>query len=189
VSRDARLANLLGALATGLVDRVSAASSETAHLDGSAPAALVALLDFSPHGSVHVLSQIVGLTHSGGVRLVDRLVAAGLVERGAGADARSITVSLTRRGRTVAHGIRRERSAEIRDAMVGLTERQRAELVHACEIVIANLTRQRLAERAAGGLPAGGALCRLCDFDACGRLVATCPAASAADPDASTGRR
>jgi MarR family transcriptional repressor of emrRAB len=180
-TRDARLANLLGTMATGLTDGVRAASVEAAQLDGSAPAALVALLDFSPNGSIQVLSQIVGLTHSGGVRLVDRLAGAGLVTRGAGDDARSITVSLTGRGRTVARRVLEERSAEIILAMTGLSGQQRDELVRACEIVVANLARHRMTQRAAGERPAGGALCRMCDFGACGRRAGRCPAAQAAD--------
>jgi MarR family transcriptional regulator, negative regulator of the multidrug operon emrRAB len=179
--REARLTNLVGAMATGLTDRVNAAIVEAAQLDGTAPAALVALLDFSPNGSVHVLSQIVGLTHSGGVRLVNRLASAGLVQRGPGADARSITVGLTRRGKTVAQHIRRKRDAEITDAMAGLTNQHREALLDACEIVVANLARQRLDQRAVGEPPVGGALCRLCDFDACGRRTGQCPAARAAD--------
>lgn len=179
-SRDARLANLLGAVATGLTDRVNAATADAARVDGSAAASLIALLDFSPNGSVQRLSQIVGLTHSGGVRLVDRLVGAGLVERGAGSDARSLTIGLTRRGRTVAQQARDRRDAEIVDTMAGLSSRQREDLLHACEVLIANLTRQRLAQRAAGATPAGGALCRMCDFQACGRHAGHCPAARAA---------
>jgi DNA-binding MarR family transcriptional regulator len=178
--RDARLANLLGAVATGLTDRIQTATAEATQLDGSATSALVALLDFSPSGSVHTLSQIVGLTHSGGVRLVNRLVDAGLVERGPGGDARSVTVGLTSHGRTVAQQVRDARAAEIMNAMTGLTVQQRTDLTHACEMVIANVTRHRLEQRAAGEHPAGRALCRRCDFDACGRRAGNCPAARAA---------
>src|SRR3979411_97467 len=86
---DARLANLLGALSTGLMDGVHEATSTAAQLDEAAASALIALLDFSPRGSVRTLSQVVGLTHSGTVRLVDRLVNAGYVTRNPGRDARS----------------------------------------------------------------------------------------------------
>ncbi len=106
-SEDARLANLLGAVATGLTDRIEDAARDTAGIDGNDLAALIALLDFSPSGTVQALSQVCGLTHSGGVRLVNRLAAAGYVERGPGGNARSITVTLTaagRRGRVGAAG-------------------------------------------------------------------------------------
>jgi MarR family transcriptional regulator, negative regulator of the multidrug operon emrRAB len=176
-TRDDRLANLLATLATGLSDQINAITAGVAALDGSAPAALVAMLDFSPAGSVHLLSQIVGLTHSGTVRLVDRLVDAGLARRGPGRDARSITVSLTREGKRLARRVREARLDESARVLAELSDQQRDELLAACELVVAHLTRDRLDQRAAGSAPPGGALCRLCDFAACGRPAGLCPAA------------
>jgi MarR family transcriptional repressor of emrRAB len=178
--RDVRLANLLGAVATGLTDNDRQVASDVADLDGRAAAALAALLDFAPSGTVHKLSQAVGLTHAGGVRLVNRLVRAGYVERKPGGDARSISIELTSRGRSKARQIRKHRHTAITAAMAGLTEDQREHLTTACELVITNLTNQRLSQRAGGTRPAGGALCRMCDFHACGRPEGRCPAATAA---------
>ncbi len=178
-SRDARLTNLLGAVATGLTDCVGEVTA-VANLDARAAVALVALLDFTPAGSVHRLSQIVGLTHAGGVRLVNRLVDAGLVERTPGSDSRSISVELTSRGRSKARQIRRYRHTALAAAMAGLTAEQHHQLTTACELIISNLTNQRLLQRAGGPRPAGGALCRMCDFNACGRPRGQCPAAETA---------
>lgn len=175
-SADARLANLLGAAATGITDRMQDAARAAAGLDGSDPTALVALLDFSPHGTIEALSQICGLTHSGAVRLVNRLVAAGYVSRDPGSNARSVAITLTNAGRTVALELRAARHQAIAETMVGLTGPQRAELAGACEVLIGALRAHRLAERAAGDSPAGGALCRLCDFGACQRPQGNCPA-------------
>jgi DNA-binding MarR family transcriptional regulator len=186
-SEDARLVNLVGAMATGLVDRMNAACADVTRVSGAAAEALVVLLDFSPDASVHALSQAVGLTHSGGVRLVDRLEGAGWVRRRPGEDARSVKIRLTRRGRSVAERVRSRRSAEIASAIEGLTANQRADLLRSCEVVVSNLTRDRLEQRASGGLPAGGALCRLCDFTSCGRPEGRCPAANTA-ADAHAGR-
>ena len=77
-----RLQNLLAAVATGLSDAIESAATEVAGLDRVATTALVALLDFSPEGSVRKLALGVGLSHSGTVRLVDRLTEAGLVRQG-----------------------------------------------------------------------------------------------------------
>jgi MarR family transcriptional repressor of emrRAB len=151
-----------------------------ADLEGAAPAALIALLDFSPHGSVHALSQVVGLTHSGAVRLVDRLVAAGYAERGPGRNARSLTVTLTPTGAAVAHSVRAARHNAITRTIGQLSDIQRATLTQLCESLISELTQQRLEQRAGGGAPAGGALCRMCDFTACGRDHGACPAAQTA---------
>jgi MarR family transcriptional repressor of emrRAB len=177
---DARRANLLGAAATGLGDAMAGSMAAVAGLDGSAPAALVALLDFTPQGTVRALSAVVGLTHSGAVRLVDRLVRAGYVARGPGADARSLTVGLTAAGRELAEEIRAARERSLTAAVAGLSEQQRAMLGEICEQLVGDLTRQRLEQRATGEDPAGGALCRYCDFGACGRAQGLCPAAIAA---------
>jgi DNA-binding MarR family transcriptional regulator len=179
-SAEARLANLLGAAAAGLADAVDDAAATDPRLDARAATALVALLDFAPAGPVRMLSQVVGLTHSGAVRLVNRLAAAGYVERGPGADSRSVTVALTGQGRSAAQRIREHRQRVITGALTGLTAAQRGTLTAACEVVIANLTNQRLARRAAGAPPAVGALCRMCDFTACGRPEGRCPAAATA---------
>ena len=179
-SRDPRFANLLGALSTGLTDAIQEATAAAAGLDGAAPAALVALLDFLPGGSVRALSQVVGLTHSGAVRLVDRLVSDGLVVRSRGRDNRSRSITLTPTGKSSALRVRMAREAAISRAIEQITDGERATLTALCERLIAGVTRQRLELRAAGRTPAGGALCRMCDFAACGRDAGLCPAAQAA---------
>src|SRR5690349_2761191 len=82
-------------------------------LDSSAAAALVVLLDLAPSASVQRLSLMVGLSHSGAVRLVNRLTEYGLVERRPGTDRRSVSVGLSRRGAALARRIRAERRQAI----------------------------------------------------------------------------
>jgi DNA-binding MarR family transcriptional regulator len=179
-ARDARLANLLGALATGLTDGMHEATSAAAQLDDAAATALIALLDFSPRGSVRTLSQVLGLTHSGAVRLVDRLVSAGYVARTPARDARSHSPRLTTTGVKVAQRVRIARAGAIARTLGTLSDTERATLMGLCERVVSTITRQRLEQRAAGLAPEGGALCRMCDFTACGRDKGACPAAEAA---------
>ena len=138
------------------------------------------MLDLAHSSSVQALSQLIGLTHSGAVRLVNRLVSAGFVARAAGPDGRTITVRLTRRGRSTALRIRAARESAIAASLSGLTEHQREQLTTICEVLVANITSSRLATRAAGRHPSGGALCRMCDPLACGRPSGDCPAARAA---------
>jgi MarR family transcriptional repressor of emrRAB len=177
---DSRLINLLGAAAIGLTDASVADVATDGALDPVAATALVALLDLARGGSERMLSQLIGLTHSGTVRLVNRLAKAELVERKPGPDGRTISVSLTRRGRGVGRRIRAGRHALIAATLSGLTEHERAQLELTCEVLITNLTKARLAQRAAGGQPSGGALCRMCDPTACERSAGNCPAARAA---------
>lgn len=177
---DLRLANLLGAVALGVTDAAVADVAAQADLDSTSAAALVAMLDLARSGSVQRLSQLVGISHSGAVRLVNRLADAGLVERRAGPDGRTITVALTRRGHNAARRLRDARHAAIFAVLSSLSDRQRRELTGICEQLVARLTASRLAARVEGRSPAGGALCRVCDPVACGRPEGVCPAARTA---------
>src|SRR3954469_8866919 len=95
-------ANALGALSLAITDRMNAAVEAVAALGPSAPAALAALHEFLDGGSVTQLSLVLGLSHSGTVRLVDRLEAEGFIERVAAQDGRAVSVVLTRGGRRLA---------------------------------------------------------------------------------------
>src|SRR4249919_3651913 len=95
-------ANVLGALALNVGARVQDVAERTAALGASAPAALVALDGQLTGEPIDALRRVLGLTHSGTVRLVDRLAAAGLVERRAATrDGRAVALGLTPAGRRV----------------------------------------------------------------------------------------
>jgi DNA-binding MarR family transcriptional regulator len=173
---NSRLANLVGAMSVGVADAVRDSVTESTGLDEVAATTLVALLDFLPGGSIRRLSQTVGLTHSGAVRVVGRLVDAGLVRREPGADGRLRELSLTRKGRSAAHRARAARAAAVERVLGPLGPADRATLTAVVEPIVRSLTAQRLEQRQAGQPPNAGALCRLCDFAACGRPQ-TCPAA------------
>src|ERR1700738_4295910 len=102
---DPRLVNILGAFAVALADGIRDATEAAAGMTGAAPAALVALDQFLAGRPTEELAQATGLTHSGAVRLVDRLVDAGLVERRPGRDARSGSILLTARGQALSRQI------------------------------------------------------------------------------------
>ncbi len=118
---------------------------------------------------------MVGLTHSGTVRLVERMVEDRLVTRGPGRDARSVALVLTAKGRKAAERILAARLAAVAPALDALSARDRDLLVEAAEKMLAAVTRERLAARSRGEEVAGGWMCRLCDSDACGRDRGTCP--------------
>jgi DNA-binding MarR family transcriptional regulator len=177
---DRRLVNLMGALSLTLTDRIAAAADVAAELSDAAPAALVALHETQPGRSIEQLRQLVGLTHSGAVRLVDRLEAADYVRRRPGRDARTHAVVLPRRGTAAANRIRAARRGAVSTALEDLDDTQRRQLEDLAGAVLSKLTVQPLALRASGQIPAGGAMCRLCDFVACGRTVGRCPVAGTA---------
>jgi MarR family transcriptional repressor of emrRAB len=159
-------ANLLGALGLALADRLAAA----AELAGgaSAAAALVSLHQARSGASIDGLARVVGLSHSGTVRLVDRLVRDGLVERRRGADQRSAALFLTPAGRRLAGRVLTRRDAEMHSLLVLLTDGEQQAIAR----VAARILRQL------GHAPgAESQLCRLCDLDACGRSRGACPVA------------
>jgi DNA-binding MarR family transcriptional regulator len=167
----ARDANVLGALALVVADRTSEAIAAAAGQSETAAAALSALHHFLDRPSIDLLRQVLGLTPSGTVRLVDRLVEAGYVTRGPGEDGRSRSVTLTAEGRLAAERVARARADLLADALAVLSPGERATLHALLGRLLATFVRGRGATRW---------VCRLCDTGACGRPRGLCPAVNAA---------
>lgn len=159
---------------------MSAAVSEAAGRGGQAPAALVALHEFSNGRPIEQVRSVLGLTHSATVRLVDALEADGLVVRRPSADdRRSIAVTLTAAGRRRADRIAQARREAVEAGLAALDHDDQRALTRLMERLVSDTTALRLRERQEGTDPAHGWLCRLCDFDACGRGQGRCPAVAA----------
>ncbi|MEV0405325.1 MarR family transcriptional regulator [Actinoallomurus sp. NPDC050550] len=169
-------ANVLGALSLVVADRMNTAVEAIATLGPSAPAALVAMHEFLDGGSVTQLSSVLGLTHSGTVRLVDRLVAKGLVDRVGAQDGRAVCVVLTQRGRRTAARILQTREKSLASALSALSTDEIDNLAAALDTMLTTVTLASIEERSA---PTNDRpqpwLCRLCDFAACGRSEGNCP--------------
>ena len=164
-------ANLLGALSLAVTDRSLEAITRQGELSGTAAAALSALDQFLERPSVERLGQVVGLTSSGTVRLVDRLAAAGYVEREAGRDGRVSQVRLTEAGRRADRRVAGARAAVLENALADLTDDEK-------ELLDGLLARARL--RLMRGPGATKWMCRLCDLRVCGREHGRCPVANEA---------
>jgi DNA-binding MarR family transcriptional regulator len=169
-------ANLLGALSLVVADRVNTAVEAIATLGPSAPAALAAMHEFLDGGSVTQLSSVLGLTHSGTVRLVDRLAAEGLVERVGAQDGRAVSVVLTRRGRRTAEQVLQTREKSLTSALSALSADEIDNLAAMLDTMLTTVTLARAEERSArtNDRPQPW-LCRLCDLAACGRSEGNCP--------------
>jgi MarR family transcriptional regulator, negative regulator of the multidrug operon emrRAB len=167
-----REANLLGAVALALGDRMREAVEGGAGQGGSAPAALVSLASYLDGSPIDSIRGPLGLSHSATVRLVDRLVEAGLAERREGPDRRSVAVGLTAAGREAAAGAAEAREQALEEALAALDPAERAELARLAGKVLATLT---------DGRAAAGRICRLCDARACGHEEGRCPVTRAAD--------
>jgi DNA-binding MarR family transcriptional regulator len=166
-----REANVLGALAQAITDRTASAIAAAAGQNVSAAAALSALHHFLDRPTLDQLRDVLGLTHSGAVRLVDRLTDAGLVARGQGDDRRSRSVALTAEGRAAAERVAAARAAVLEDLLVDLSRAERDTLGGLLDRLMAGVVR---------GKDGGAWICRLCDLDACERSEGRCPAANAA---------
>jgi DNA-binding MarR family transcriptional regulator len=167
----ARTANLLGALSLVVGDGITAATSRAAGQSLSGAAALSALYQFLDRPTLDELGRVLGLTHSGAVRLVDRLVGDGLVTRSPGADGRSRSLALTAKGRRTARRIHQARAQVLLTLVDRLPEAQRDA---AGPVLSAFLTA------VVEGKDGGAWTCRLCDLGACQREEGRCPTAAAA---------
>jgi MarR family transcriptional repressor of emrRAB len=174
----ARLANLVGAWALAVADGVTASAATAAGRGGQAPAALVALHEFAAGSTIDQLRHVLGVSHSTTVRLIDGLVADGHVSRTHQTDdRRSVALTLTPLGRRTARRILAARRKALQGVLEGLSEQERRSLTRLTEALTGQLVDLRLDERARGNPPSSGLLCRLCDFEACGRRGGLCPTA------------
>ena len=164
-------ANLLGALSLMVADRMADAMGEAGGRPESAAAALSALLHFLDRPSIDLLRQVLGLTSSGTVRLVDKMVESGYVERGPGPDRRSTSVTLTGAGRAAANRVGAARTQVLDGALAGLSAEERAVLRTIMGKILAGLMREPGAVRW---------MCRLCDIGVCRGAEGGCPVGNAA---------
>ena len=162
---DDTLANALGALAVRMADEVHAAVTSTGY-DATAIGALVHLSKY-PDQPIEGLRVPLELSHSGCVRLVDRLVEGGLVERRGGApDARAVALHVTRKGREAAAVALRARQEVLARTIHLLSPNERASLEKLLRRLLPQeVPSERVALRA----------CRYCDYGAC----RSCPLGSA----------
>lgn len=165
-----RAANLLGALALAVSDGIRQATEQ--HADGlarSEPAALVTLAHY-PGQPIGALGRTLGLTHSGAVRLADRLEAGGLLYRTSSGPGRTVSLHLTPSGQLAAMRVLTRRQAAVGQLVSRLDAGEIAALERLAGRLLAGLTTDRASARR---------LCRLCDEPLCA-ADAGCPVDHAA---------
>jgi MarR family transcriptional regulator, negative regulator of the multidrug operon emrRAB len=167
----ARDANLLGALSLAVAGGMLDGGPRAAELGPSGAPALLALSSWLDGGSIEQLRAILEITHSGAVRLVDRLAAAGLVERRAGPDGRTAALGVTAEGARAADEVRGERAAAIEAVLAPLDAADRERLERVLETLLGGIAR---------GPAPPGRICRMCDAVACGHYEGRCPVTEAA---------
>ena len=175
----AATANVLGAVALAVADQIAVTVTRAGGRSDSGAAALSALYHFPGHPTVDQLGQVLGLTHSGTVRLVDRLAGAGLVERAPGTDRRSRSVRLTAAGRRTAHRVSDRRIAYLTSLLADFSTAETGALRELLGRVMSRVVQYKRD---------GAWICRMCDLQACGRDAGNCPAANAAALKYGTGQ-
>ena len=165
IMSDPRLENVLGSVAVAITGAVQAAVDEAAGHSAAGPAALTALR-IHRGCSVDHLAGVLGLTHSGTVRLVDRLEDDWLLRRGQGQDARVVTLELTAKGTRRAERVSAARAAAVEGFLGNLDRSERSALMLLLEKVVAT------------GVEDWGEVqhrCRLRDLEACHAGGESCP--------------
>lgn len=148
---------MLGAVALAVADRIEEVALDVMHRAGETPAALI-VIGYGTGPSNDQLRRILGLSHPGMVRLVDRLVADGLVERRVGRDRRAVALFLTQRGHEARETLLTGRLAAIRPFLSALNKTDEEGLGALLARILASLPSSDL-ERCH--------LCRMCDDRVC----------------------
>lgn len=150
-------ANVLGALALHVAGVVRSSVTRETGGGGMLPDALIVIKD-QPGRTVDWLGRVLEMSQPGAVHLVQRLAAAGWVERRRGADARSYALHLTPSGREAAERVLRVRRQALDELIGRLGPEQRQHLDEIAATLLAGTV---------GDEPELARVCRLCDRSCC----------------------
>jgi MarR family transcriptional repressor of emrRAB len=156
MATEAEIANLLGALSLAVMDRIEQGARDVIGHAGETPAALV-VIGYGPITN-EKLRRILGLSHSGTVRLVDRLVSDRLVERRPGKDGREVALHLTAKGAASRKDLLASRISAVASFLDILSPLERKRLR---ELIRGVLARQDTSEMDRF------TICRMCDTGVC----------------------
>ena len=116
------------------------------------------VLGAEPGISINTLRQILNLSHSGTVRLIDRLEKDGFVERRSGSDSRTLALFLTKAGQKRRLAILAQRQQQLHLALDCLSVTEQEQLTKLLEKMLAAMTTDELRAYT---------LCRLCEQEVC----------------------
>jgi MarR family transcriptional repressor of emrRAB len=153
-----QIANMLGALSLAVMDRIEQGARGTIGHGGEIPAALV-VIGYGPGMTNDKLRRILGRSHSGTVRLVDRLVSDHLVERRPGKDAREVALHLTAKGASTRKELLASRISAVTAFVNVLSAPEKKRLGELIHEVLARQDTSELDRFT---------ICRMCDDRFCG---------------------
>jgi DNA-binding MarR family transcriptional regulator len=152
-----RGANLLGAFVVAVHDRMLQCLEREDAIAPQAAAALI-VIGFNVGRSVDFLSGALQLSHSGCVRLVDKLEHSELVERREGSDRRVVQLYLTELGHRRMQNVLRSRRKYLNSLMQSLNMKEQTQLTAMIETMLFDITT---------GDEHAEAMCRYCEEDPC----------------------
>jgi DNA-binding MarR family transcriptional regulator len=152
-----RTANLLGALASEVADRLERGIKLHPNQTDSVAAALNVIVLYEGCSNSH-LSRALKLSHPATVRLIDKLELEGAVERRDTKDKRAVALFLTKKGKTRAKNLLLSRCEALRGMISPLTIREQNQLTQLLEKLLHPLVQSD---------QDGDYICRLCDTIAC----------------------
>jgi MarR family transcriptional regulator, negative regulator of the multidrug operon emrRAB len=156
MAKEAEIANLLGALSLAVMDRIEQGARDIIGHAGETPAALI-VIGYGPITN-DKLRRILRLSHSGTVRLVDRLVSDRLVERRPGKDGREVALHLTAKGAASRKDLLASRISSVGSFVDVLSAAERKRMG---ELIRNVLARQDTSETDRF------TICRMCDSGVC----------------------
>jgi MarR family transcriptional repressor of emrRAB len=156
MATEAEIANLLGALSLAVMDRIEQGARDVIGHAGETPAALV-VIGYGPITN-DKLRRILGLSHSGTVRLVDRLVSDRLVERRPGKDGREVALHLTAKGAASRKDLLSSRISAVASFLAVLSPLERKRLRELIRDVLARQDTSEIDRFT---------ICRMCDNGVC----------------------
>jgi len=156
MATEPEIANLLGALSLAVMDRIEQGARDIIGHAGETPAALI-VIGYGPKTN-DKLRRILGLSHSGTVRLVDRLVSDRLVERRPGKDGREIALHLTAKGAAFRKDLLTSRISAVASFVDVLSASERKRLGKLIRNVLARQDTSEMDRFT---------ICRMCDNGVC----------------------
>ena len=150
-------ANILGALSVAISDRIRMTTQQYLERSGESAGAIV-IIGYLPGISVELLRQVLGLSHPGTVRLIDRLRDDGLVERKKAKDGRAVALYLTKNGIKLRSRLMESRLELLENAVNVLDEDDQKLLGNLLSKVLKTLPETEMDKHQ---------ICRLCSTTAC----------------------
>ncbi|WP_259399047.1 MarR family winged helix-turn-helix transcriptional regulator [Pseudoalteromonas sp. SG41-6] len=152
------IANLIGTFATSVATDIEKQIAELGGRSLSHEAALVTINNH-PNETIDMLSKVLGLTHSGAVRLINTLEKEGLVERKKSVnDARSVVLCVTGKGSCRVESILSNRETVTSKILENFTDEQQASFLSLIEIALGNFSNEQIEARK---------ICKLCNEGVC----------------------